>query len=114
MTTVAVSAGAYARGTSRRGWRTVCRVAMEPWLGHAEALGMRLVHYALCELGIARDVSLVHLERVLAFLEDPDGTSSASGRRTLELPGGVRVAHEGVAFRLYREDVTAHARLEDE
>ena len=85
----------------------------EHWRSLPEALARRLIQRALCDLGVGREVTRVHLARVLAFLAARRGTKARQGGRILELPGGVRVARERHMFRLYRVDAKAHARLEE-
>lgn len=92
----------------------------EAWKGLPEALARRLAQSALRELGLARELTRVHLVRVLAFLDTRGtrrvakaGTMTAQGGRILELPRGVRIARELPSFRLYRVGAGAHARLEE-
>ena len=87
-------AAAVAREASRRlsiegAW---LRIDTRDWSGLPEALARRLVREALRRAGAARDVERVHLERVLAFADDP------KGGRCIELPGGLelRKAQGGV------------------
>jgi tRNA(Ile)-lysidine synthase len=59
------------------------RICVKGWEGLAPALSRRLLREALRRLGMQRDVSRRHLERMEAFLRD--------GRpgRAIELPGGL-------------------------
>lgn len=61
-----------------------------------DALARRLVRHALHRLGAGRDVSRTHLDRAVAFLRE------AAPGRTLELPGGLRLAREARGFGLGR------------
>jgi tRNA(Ile)-lysidine synthase len=75
------------------------RIASEGWDAMPEALARRLVRRAVVELGGGRDLSRVHLERMLAFLR--------SGRpgREIELPGGLRLTRESGGYRLYSSNL---------
>jgi tRNA(Ile)-lysidine synthase len=81
------------------------------WGRPHEALARRLIQLALGELGVGREVTRVHLARVLSFLEVAGGTIAGRERRILELPGGVRLQRAGRSFRLYRVNAKAHARV---
>ena len=59
-----------------------------------DALARRLARAALHRVGGGRDVSRVHLDRMVAFLR-------ASRPRTgIELPGGLELEHDARGFRL--------------
>ena len=64
------------------------------WAELPEALALRLARRALRSAGIARDVSNIHLARVVQFLRD------AAPGRAIELPGHVVLARERSGFRL--------------
>ena len=68
--------------------RTDAGLSIQPegWQDLPEALARRLARWALVELGGGRDVSRVHLLRVLAFLRE--GVEGRENAR-LELPGGL-------------------------
>ncbi|UCE87261.1 MAG: tRNA lysidine(34) synthetase TilS [Deltaproteobacteria bacterium] len=70
------------------------RLDRTPWDALPEALARRLARWALVEAGIGRDVSRVHLERVLCFLRD------ARSGGYIELPGDRVLACDADAFRL--------------
>lgn len=70
------------------------RIERKDWSSLAEALARRLARRALRELGAGRDVSRVHLARMLVFLR-----AARAGTR-LELPGGLELVREREAFRL--------------
>lgn len=69
------------------------------WSELHEALASRLVVRALEALGGGRDLSRVHIERVLTFLSEGPG---APGGREIELPGGLRLKRTREKFFLYR------------
>lgn len=69
------------------------------WGDLPEALARRLVQRALHELGAGRDLTRVHLERVLDFLREGPG---ARGGAMIELPGGLRLTRERERHRLRR------------
>lgn len=73
------------------------RLARDGWSELPEALARRLARRALVAVGSPRDLSRVHVERTLAFLRE--------GRpgRTLELPGGLRLACRESGFALSRQ-----------
>lgn len=73
------------------GW---LRIEHKDWGALPEALARRLARRALRRMGRGRDVSRVHLQRMLAFLR--------TGRpgTAIELPGGLELAREGETFRL--------------
>jgi tRNA(Ile)-lysidine synthase len=73
------------------------RFAIEGWDLVPEALARRLVLRGLVEAGIGRDITRVHLERVLAFLR----RGRRAGRdKTLELPGGISLRRKDGYFEL--------------
>lgn len=74
-------------------------LARDGWSDLPEALARRLARRALREMGAGRDVSRVHLERMLGFLRanEPCQTGSA-----IELPGGLRLARESRGYTLRR------------
>jgi tRNA(Ile)-lysidine synthase len=76
------------------------RIARCGWEALPEALGRRVVRLALRRSGAARDVSRVHLERVVNALR-----SGRPGSR-IELPGGLELACEHDAFHLRRAPVS--------
>ncbi len=64
------------------------RIAAAGWSKQPEALSRRLVKRVLIDIGAGRDLSRVHLMRVLAFLREGQlGTA-------IELPGGFRLARD--------------------
>jgi tRNA(Ile)-lysidine synthase len=75
------------------------RIARSGWEALPEALARRVVRLALLRAGAARDISRVHLERVVNALR--------SGRQgsCIELPGGLELTCEHDAFRLRRNPV---------
>ncbi len=78
-------------------------IRSDHWAELPEALARRLARRALRTAGIARDVSSVHLARVVAFLRD-----DAPGRE-IELPGGLVLACESAGFRLCARGVQSRA-----
>jgi hypothetical protein len=72
------------------------RIERHGWEDLPEPLARRVVRLALRRSGAARDVSRVHIERVVNSLR-----SGRSGSR-IELPGGLELACEQDAFRLRR------------
>ncbi len=78
------------------------RFALDGWESLPEALARRLVRRALREVGLGRDVSRVHLERVLDFLRRGRG---APRDKRLELPGGFLVRRRDDCFELFEENV---------
>jgi tRNA(Ile)-lysidine synthase len=70
-------------------------IAAEGWDAMPEALARRLVRRAILELGGGRDLSRVHLQRMLAFLR------FGKPGRELELPGGLRLTRESDDYRFY-------------
>jgi hypothetical protein len=76
------------------------RIARSGWDALPEALARRVARLALRRAGAARDVSRVHLERVVKTLRS--GRSGSS----IELPGGLELACEHDAFHLRRTPVS--------
>lgn len=72
------------------------RIARSGWEAVPEALARRLVRLLLRRVGAARDVSRVHLDRVLKMLRS--GRTGA----VIELPGGLELVCDRDAFRLRR------------
>jgi tRNA(Ile)-lysidine synthase len=70
------------------------RIEAGDWRETPEALGRRLARWALVRAGAARDVSRVHLERILSFLRN------GKPRTHIELPGGLRLERDRRGFRL--------------
>ncbi len=68
-------------------------IAAEGWEALPEALARRLVRRVVIEMGGGRDLSRVHLLRVLDFLR----TSRRPGA-TIQLPGGLRLRRGAEAF----------------
>lgn len=79
---------------------TGIRFVLDGWESLPEALARRLVRRALTQVGLGRDVSRVHLERVLAFLRRGRG---APRNKRLELPGGFLVQRRDDYFELFEE-----------
>jgi tRNA(Ile)-lysidine synthase len=75
------------------------RIARSGWEALPEALARRLARLALRRTGAARDVSRVHLERVVNALR------FAREGSCIELPGGLELTCERDAFRLRRTPV---------
>jgi len=75
------------------------RISRSGWEALPEALARRVARLALRRSGAARDISRVHLERVVNTLR--------SGRpgSCIELPGGLKLACEHDAFHLRRTPV---------
>jgi tRNA(Ile)-lysidine synthase len=69
------------------------------WDEVPEALARRLVARAFTQLGAARDLSRLHILRVLAVLCEGPG---AAGGREIELPGGLRLRRVREKYILYR------------
>jgi len=82
---------AEARFWSEAGW---LRVRNEGWDDLPEALARRLARWALRRCGAARDVTRVHIDRMLNFLH------TARPGTHIELPSGLRLEREGSDFRL--------------
>jgi tRNA(Ile)-lysidine synthase len=70
------------------------RIDAKDWGATPEALARRLARRALLRCGAGRDVSRVHLERMLGFLR-----SARPGRR-LELPAGLVLVRDREGFRM--------------
>ena len=68
------------------------------WADLPEALALRLANRAMQEMGAARDVSRVHLQRIWHFLSRIEAASGA----TLELPRGLRIVRVRGGFRMGR------------
>lgn len=69
-------------------------IEAKDWNELPDALALRLAREALQRSGAARDVTRVHLERVVKYLrEGRTGTA-------IELPGGRELAREGGSFQL--------------
>ena len=77
------------------------RFALDGWESLPAALARRLVRNALRHVGLGRDISRVHLERVLAFLRR--GRNAPRNKR-LELPGGFLVQRRDEDFELFDPD----------
>ena len=77
------------------------RFAIDGWDDVPEALGRRVVRRVLVEIGLGRDVTRAHLERVLAFLRR--GRSAGRNKR-LELPGGFVIRRRDACFVLSDAD----------
>jgi tRNA(Ile)-lysidine synthase len=74
----------------------------EGWGELPDALARRLTRRALIALGGGRDMSRVHLERMLAFIR----TEPATGHgRAIELPGGLLLSRQPTRFILSRTRV---------
>ena len=76
------------------------RIERSGWEALPEALARRVVRLALRRSGAARDISRIHLERVVNTLR-----CGRPGSR-IELPGGLELACEHDAFRLRRTQVS--------
>jgi tRNA(Ile)-lysidine synthase len=70
------------------------RIEAKDWVDTPEALARRLARRALLRCGVGRDVSRVHLERILAFLRG----ARPGGR--LELPAGRVLVRDRKGFRM--------------
>ncbi len=77
----------------------VLRMQREGWKALPEALARRLARRAMQEMGAGREVSRVHLTRMLEFLRSP-----RTGK-VLELPDGLCLVCERGLFRLQRDFV---------
>ena len=82
---------AMARFRPEAGW---LRTRADGWDELPDALAYRLARWGLRRCGGERDVTRVHLERMLAFLR-----TARSGTQ-LELPGGTRLERDREGFRL--------------
>lgn len=80
------------------GW---LRIEAKDWQALPEALARRLVRWALVECGGRRDVSRVHLERMLDFLRAGRPASH------IELPGGLRLERDATGIRMGPLDLPA-------
>jgi tRNA(Ile)-lysidine synthase len=69
-------------------------IEAKDWNALPDALALRLAREALHRSGAARDVTRVHLERVVKYLRD--GRTGTA----IELPGGRELAREGGSFQL--------------
>ena len=87
------------RWLERRG--AALAIEADGWDALPGALARRLVRRALRELGGGRDLTRVHVERMLEFLRD------GRAGRVLELPGGLRLRREGEHFTLRVEPLAA-------
>ncbi|MFP6654181.1 MAG: tRNA lysidine(34) synthetase TilS [Myxococcota bacterium] len=76
------------------------RLALLGWEALPEALARRLVRRALGQVGLGRDVTRVHLQRVLLFLRQG---RKAPRNKKLELPGGFVVQRRDDFFELFDE-----------
>ena len=72
------------------------RIARSGWEALPEPLARRMARLALRRAGAARDISRVHLERVV------DALRSGRPGSCIELPGGLELACDDDAFRLRR------------
>jgi tRNA(Ile)-lysidine synthase len=72
------------------------RIATRGWEALPEALARRLARRAFLELEGGRDLSRVHLQRMLEFLR------FGQPGREIELPGGLRLLRESDSCRFYR------------
>ncbi len=73
------------------------RFAIEGWDSLPEALARRLVHRSLVAAGLGREITRVHLQRVLAFLRRGRG---AGRDKCLELPRGISLHRRDDCFEL--------------
>jgi hypothetical protein len=73
-------------------------IEAKPWDPEAtpDALGRRLARLALHRVGLGRDVTRAHLDRIVAFLR------AARPGASLELPRGVALRRDARGFRLGR------------
>lgn len=85
-----------AKGRIERGPSGI-RFALEGWDSLPEALARRLARRGLVEAGLARDVTRIHIERVLGFLR----RGRQAGRdKILELPRGFTLRRKQNGFEL--------------
>jgi tRNA(Ile)-lysidine synthase len=93
---VAAEAARRFHETTDRNGSPSLRIEAVGWQPEAtpDALARRLLRSALHRLGAGRDVSRTHLDRAVRFLRE------APGGRTLELPGGLRLALDARGFHL--------------
>jgi len=90
---IASSVGKEAR--ARIAWREGrLEVLRSGWDALPEALARRLVRCLFEEIGEGRELSRVHIERVLGFVRDEAGEAG----RWIELPGGHRLVRERAVF----------------
>jgi tRNA(Ile)-lysidine synthase len=82
---------ALVRFTPEAGW---LRARAEGWGELPDALAHRLARWGLRRCGGERDVTRVHLERMIAFFR------TARAGTQLELPGGTRLERDRAGFRL--------------
>ncbi|MCH2170965.1 tRNA lysidine(34) synthetase TilS [Myxococcota bacterium] len=69
-------------------------IAGEDWEGLPRAMALRIARTALESCGVARDITRMHLERIVAFLR------RGKRGRVLELPGGVRLERHADQWRM--------------
>ena len=80
---------------SRFAWEGAwLHIETKDWHETPEALARRLMRWALVRCGGGRDVTRVHLERMLGFVR------SARPRTYIELPGGLRLERDRAGLRL--------------
>jgi tRNA(Ile)-lysidine synthase len=77
------------------------RLALLGWESLPEALARRLIIRALRQVGLGRDITRVHLQRVLFFLRQ--GRRMPRNKK-LELPGGFLVQRRDDYFELFDEN----------
>jgi tRNA(Ile)-lysidine synthase len=70
----------------------VLHLRTDGWSDTPDALARRLVRHALAQMGAGREVTRVHIDRMLHFLRA--APRRGSGRRVLELPIGLRLVRE--------------------
>lgn len=87
-----VEAEAAVRFSRPRGEGGPLRISAEGWTGIAEGLGRRLARHALRAVGGGRDVTRVHVLRIL------DALRTARPGTRIELPGGRRLRRDADAF----------------
>jgi tRNA(Ile)-lysidine synthase len=81
-----------------RGPGGILRLRRDAWSARPEALSRRIVRQALIDVGIGRELTRTHLERVLAFV-GARGTAAEPGKQ-IELPCGVRLRATATHFEL--------------
>ncbi len=81
-------------------------LAGEGWAEMPLALARRVAKSAWLKVDSGRDVSRVHLDRMIAFMARG---KRVQGGRQIELPGGLRLVRAGDAFRLKRDEVAGSA-----
>ena len=74
------------------------RFALDGWTSLPDALARRLVRHALREAGLGRDITRIHLERVLAFLRRG---RDAPRNKEIQLPGGFQLRRREDGFELF-------------